>query len=120
MPEFTITPEIISMVAGTLLSLLFSYLWGVREWYAALSEDKKKAIMAAALLVVVIAIAVLSCTGVWPLVACTKVGLFELVSMFIAALIANQSTYQITIKTNSVKAVRAAKEMEGLRAQAVG
>lgn len=90
------TAEQLSMVAGTVLSLLFSYVPGLKTWYDSLSGQWKSCIMAVALIVVAAAIFAVSCGGVFDWVECTQDGAKGLVSILILALMANQSTYLIT------------------------
>lgn len=86
----------LSMIAGTVLSLLFSYVPGLKGWYEKLSADFKRLVMLVVLLVTSGAIYGLSCAGWLDMVACDKEGLIGLVNIFFAALVANQATYLIS------------------------
>ncbi len=92
----------LSLISGSVLSLLFAYIPGVKDWYDALASQQKQGIMALALLVVSAAIFGLTCLGwlnsIAPnlVVTCDQQGAFGLVKVFILALIGNQATYSIT------------------------
>ena len=90
------TQVALSSVAGVLLSLMFSYVPGLRDWFGTLSADYKRLVMLVALVVVAVAAFGLSCAGIVDAVACDKDGAINLVASFIAALVANQGTYQIS------------------------
>ena len=92
------TAETLSAVAGVVLSLAFSYVPGVREWFDALDATRKRLIMALSLVIGSAGVVALSCWVISPLVACNQGGVVALVSAFIAALVANQSAYLITPK----------------------
>lgn len=88
-----ITPEFLAMVAGAVLSLAFSYIPGLKSLYDPLSGVWKRVVMAGLLLVVALVLFGLGCAGIVGGVSCDKSGVIQLVSVFIAALMANQSTY---------------------------
>jgi len=93
-----ITAEELCAIAGAVLSLLFSYVPRLSEWYDALAPTMKRLLMAALLIVVAAAIFGLSCWGVLARVECTQAGALGLVKVLIAALVANQATYLISPK----------------------
>jgi uncharacterized membrane protein len=111
MPEITVTPEFLCLVAGVILSLLFSYVPRLNTWYASKSEQLKKLFMLLLLFIVVIAIFVLACTGLLPVVGftCTKDTAVSFVYMFILAVISNQSTHSVTPQTLAVKQAKQPK-----------
>jgi hypothetical protein len=91
--------EGLSAIAGVLLSLCFSYIPGVKDWFGELSKQYKQSLMGVLLIVVAGASFGVACTGVYDVgVACTQAGAIGLVETLIAALVANQSTYLITRK----------------------
>ena len=90
--------EVLATVAGIVLSLLFSYIPGLKSWYENLSGDYKSLIMLAALLVVTLGILGLSCIDWIDAVACDVTGIKELIWIFVLAAIANQGTYTVTRK----------------------
>ncbi len=98
--------EMLSAVAGAALSLAFSYIPGLHGWYERLGEgphgkEWKRLVMLAVLLVAAAGVMMLSCSG-WAgpgiagLPACDRPGLVELLRALLAALVANQSVYQLT------------------------
>ncbi len=94
------TPETLSTSAAVLLSLLFSYLPGLAEWYAAQDAVRKRLVMLAALLATCLATLALACSG-WGAVfavplACTQDGAALLARCFALALAANQAAFLIT------------------------
>ena len=87
------TSEQLGSIAGIVLSLLFSYIPGVRDRFALLSSTEKSLFMAAMLLAVSIGALGLSCASVVNVIECSQSGVVQLVSVFISALVANQATY---------------------------
>jgi len=90
------TSDLLSSVAGIILSLAFSYLPGVSDWFSGLDGVHKRLIMAGLLLVVAVGAFGLGCANVLGTVECSRDGALGLASAYISALIANQSAYQIT------------------------
>ena len=102
------SPETLSTLAAILLSLVFSYVPGLSEWYTALDGTRKRLFMLAGLVLVSIASVGLACSGLatdlgLPL-ACTKSGIITLANSLVLALVANQSTYLITPKPKELGA----------------
>ena len=90
------TSEQLGSIAGIVLSLLFSYIPGVRDRFALLSSTEKSLFMAAMLLAVSIGAFGLSCASVVNVIECSQSGVVQLVSVFISALVANQATYVLS------------------------
>lgn len=90
------TSDQLAAIAGIILSLLFSYVPGLSDWYAPLDPSVKRLTMAALLLVVAAGVFGLSCASITTSVACTREGALGLVYAFISALVANQSAYQLS------------------------
>ncbi len=92
--------ESLSLVTGTLLSLIFSYLPGVHNSYSNLEPTMKRLIMLGLLLVVSGSIYGLSCLGwvqEWGVaITCNQSGLMALIRQTAIAIIANQSIYAIS------------------------
>lgn len=105
------SPEGLALIAGSVLSLLFSYFPGLNVKFAGLSGEIKRLIMLGLLAVVAGAIYGLNCAGfgneIGTIVACNRDGALALAKVFILALIANQSTYSASPETNSVAAAKA-------------
>ena len=104
-PSTPLTPELLSAIAGILLSLLASYLPGFSAWFDRLEAIHKRLVMLGLLAASSLAIAGLSCAGLgetWGLrslglpLACDRNGGILVVQAFLLALIANQSAYLIT------------------------
>jgi hypothetical protein len=98
-PSAPLTPELLSAIAGILLSLLASYLPGFSAWFDRLEAIHKRLVMLGLLAASALAIAGLSCAGLWspglpP--ACDRSSGLLAMQAFLLALIANQSAYLIT------------------------
>ena len=97
--------ELISSIAGVLLSLAFSYIPGAKDWFAKLSGEYKRLVMLGSLLLASAAVMLLACTG-WAAdlginITCDRPGLVQLLTAFLAAFVSNQATFQITPKSKS-------------------
>ena len=90
--------NLLVMIAGVVLSLAFGYVPGLREWYAALDGVRKAQVMACVLLASAVGVFAAACYSPWQLATCDEAGFWQLVELFIAALIANQATYQIAVR----------------------
>lgn len=89
--------ELLSSVAGILLSLIFSYVPGLSTKYEALETTQKRLVMLGALVIVTGAMFGFACLG-WfgvPL-TCDQAGIEQLLGAFVLALTANQATYLVT------------------------
>ena len=99
--------ESLALIAGAVLSLLFSYIPGLNASFAGLGSEVKRLIMAGLLLAVAASVYGLSCAGVGASfgieVPCTQEGLLGLVNVFVLAVIANQGAYSITPKVKAVQ-----------------
>jgi hypothetical protein len=105
------TPEMLAVMFGILLSLVLSYFPIIKTKWAAFDGDVKRVIMLVAFAVITLAVFGLSCTtlkdsfGLLASVSCTQAGAIELFKIFIAAVIANQTTFMLSpnISGNSEK-----------------
>ena len=104
------TPTLLSSLAGIALSLIFSYIPGISPRYEALTATYKRLVMLLLLAVVSLGAFGFACLGWLPYfnggdatvsVTCTQQGGVELLTAFVLALVANQSTYLITPKTSA-------------------
>jgi hypothetical protein len=93
-----ITAETLSGAVGIALSLGFSYIPGLKDWYGKLNSTEKRGVMAVLLIVTAGAIFGLSCGGVIDAVQCTEAGAFGLLGVLLSALVANQAAYLLTPK----------------------
>jgi hypothetical protein len=91
-----VSPELLSEAAGVVLSLLFSYIPGLKAKFDPLDNVWKQLIMAGTLLVVAAAAFGLACGGIYDLVTCDQAGVVMLVESWVLALMANQATYLLT------------------------
>lgn len=91
-----ISSELLSLIAGAFLSIIFSYVRGVSVWYDSRDPMDKRLIMLGFLLVTAIAIFVASCEKLTNLVTCDQAGALGLVRVFIMALMSNQATFLIS------------------------
>jgi len=92
------TSEQLAAIAGVVLSLCFSYIPGVSDWYAKREATEKRLIMAGLLLAVAAGVFGLSCVQVVTSIACSRDGALGLVYAFIAALVSNQAAFAISPK----------------------
>ena len=94
------TSESIAATAGIVLSLSFSYIPGLKQWYDSQTPQTRSLVMLGALAVVSAAVFGLSCAGfaadLGINVTCDQAGAVGLVKAFFVALIANQATYTAT------------------------
>jgi hypothetical protein len=88
--------ELLAAIAGILLSLLFSYVPKFADWYNPLDGTKKRLVMLGLLVLAAGGTFGLSCDKIVQGVTCDMPGAIQLVSAFIFALIANQSTNSIS------------------------
>ncbi|MBE9479819.1 MAG: hypothetical protein IMY80_07620 [Chloroflexi bacterium] len=95
------TVELISAIAGILISLILEFVPGVEGWYNKFSKQQKRLVMLVALFVVVGGAFGLSCANLIAIFACTTFGVWQAVMAFIAALVANQSVHLVLKKDNS-------------------
>ena len=104
MPAFQVTPDILAAFAGVVLSLLFSYIPKLNTGFAALTGEVKRLIMLALLLAVSVVVFLLGCYAIVGTgLTCDRAGAIQLAWMFILAVIANQSAYNISPQTQGVK-----------------
>jgi hypothetical protein len=107
----TLTPQLIASIAGIVISLLAAYLPGFNTWYEKLTGAHKRLVMLGLLAASSLGIVGLSCVK-WfdPMVTCDQAGIETVLSAFILAVVANQTTYQIT--TASSKERKEKRERE--------
>ena len=92
--------ESISLVAGALLSLAFSYIPGLRQRFEVLEATQKRLVMLGLLLCTAALVQGISCLGwaAWwriPL-TCDESGLAGLLEQLVLAIMANQSVFAIS------------------------
>lgn len=85
-------------LAGVIISLAFSYVPGLKGLYDRLTGDYKRLAMLVVLVVVAAGLFGASCAGVSEKVTCDALGAKTLLSMLLAAAVANQTAYALTPK----------------------
>lgn len=97
------TPELIGSMAGTLLSLVASYVPGFRTWFAGLETATKQLLMLASLTLVTVVAWGGNYLDLWAIASKDAAGTTHLVFMWIAALVSNQSVFSISPTTIDVQ-----------------
>lgn len=97
------TPEQLALIAGAVLSLLFSYIPGLKNWFEGLSPEYKRLFMAGVLLVAALALFGGSCLNLWGYFVCSWLGLWEAVKLWLLAVAANQTIYLVSPGVHSKK-----------------
>jgi len=94
--------ESLSGIVGVFLSLMFSYIPGVKDRYANLRASVKQTVMGILLMVFALAVYGLACAGYAAdfglTITCNRTGAVSLINILLAALVANQGTYLLTKK----------------------
>ena len=103
--------ELLSLVAGAILTLAFSYIPGLRTWYAGKSDEIKQLIMLGLLVLVAVGSFGLACLG-WGAslginLACTVDGGLGLLVQLLLAIMANQGLYKLSPQRRDVKLLKA-------------
>lgn len=90
----------LAALAGLILSLLFSYVPGLKSWFDAKTTVEKQEFMGGLLVVIAAVIFGLACAGLGASlgigIECSISGAWGFLQVLIAALVANQSVYLIT------------------------
>lgn len=89
------TPQGLSAIAGVLLSLAFSYVPGLSDWFDKQAPTHKRLIMLGLLLVTTAGVLAYQCRSDG---ACYSAGLEPAVMAFVAAAVANQTTFMLSPK----------------------
>lgn len=101
------TPETLALVAGIILSLVFSYIPGLNTKFAGLSSEVKRLIMLGLCILVGAGAFGLTCAGFGDVIgaqlACTKQSLVTLFQSIALVAIANQSAYALSPQTGGVQ-----------------
>lgn len=92
------TIQTLALVAGTLLSLIFSYAPGAKDWYEPLPKTQKRIIMLMLLAIATAGLLVYNCRGDG---ACYTVSAEPYITTFLLALVANQGAYLISPEPTS-------------------
>ena len=86
----------LAATAGMVLSLGFEYIPGLHDRYNALADAKQKLVMLAVLGLTAGGIFAWACVGVFQQVSCDQPGALALLSYFVVAAIANQTTHRLS------------------------
>lgn len=96
--------ESLSLAAGTILSLTFSYVPGASSWFERFEPEIRRLIMLALLVFTASVVYGLSCLGwasEWGIsLTCDQSGFLGLIEQLVIAIIANQSIYAISPRKN--------------------
>lgn len=107
MDQFVVTPEVITVIAGVILSLGFSYIPKLNVKFAALDAEVKRSIMVGIMFVVTLGIFGGQYFGLWDAgFAMDKSGYVHLGFSFALAVIANQGAYSASPRTTAVKVAK--------------
>ena len=94
------TAEQLTLLAGAVLSLAFSYVPGLNVRFDALTAEYKRLIMAGLTLLVAATVYGLACAGLGEqlgiIVPCTQAGLIGLVQAWVLTIVGNQAAYSLT------------------------
>lgn len=107
------TPQLLASIAAIVISLAASYLPWFSTWYSALNTVWKRLAMATLLCIIALSAYLLSCAGYGTSLnlslTCDVSGALGLFRTFLAALLANQATYQLTKPSTTEQIYAAAK-----------
>ena len=94
------TSDKLAALVGVLIALLFAYLPGLKTWFEKQGSEVKAGLTAAVTVIAAVAIYGLSCANWFPElgVTCTKVGVQQLVSVVIGALIGMAGGYVTLVR----------------------
>lgn len=100
-PPGAISVELLAILSGGLLSLLFSYIPGLSTWYERIDANQRRFVMLGMLVLVAAGVYAAGCAGLngrfgLPDVACDSKGAEEVVTAFVYALIANQAVHRLS------------------------
>ncbi len=94
------TAETLSLLAGAVLSLAFSYIPKLNTWFDGIAAEYKRLTMAGLTLLVAAAAYGLACAGLGEqfgiAVVCDQSGAIALIQAWVMALVANQAAYSVT------------------------
>ncbi len=94
------TADTLSLLAGSVLSLLFSYVPKLNTWFDGILPEYKRLTMAGLTLLIAGAAYGLACAGLGEqfgiAVVCDQAGAIALIRAWVLALVANQAAYSVT------------------------
>lgn len=89
------TGEELLAVAGVVVSILFEYFPKLNTWYNGLEDNIQRLIMLGVVALIALTVFGMSCAGLSDAYTCDKAGVWALIKMFVAGVIANQSAYLV-------------------------
>ena len=90
--------EQLGIYGGNVISLGFSYVPKLKDWFDKLSPDYKRLVMLGSLAAIAAGSIGLSCLGRYDAFTCDVDGAWKAGEVFILAAIANQSAYMLSPK----------------------
>ena len=96
-----LTPDLIVMVAGLLLAMVFDFVPKAKAWFDTKSVEMKRLINAGIMLLVVVVVFGFNCLG-WgeglgiPAVACTQEGALFMIQLFVLGIGMNYGTHAVS------------------------
>lgn len=113
-PEITMSPELIVIIAGAVISLLFTYVpfkikgKAFNVWFAEFSNEQKQFIMLVIMVLVTGVVFLLGCTDLLPLsgFTCDRYTGAYYVYCLLMAIVSNQGTDRVFPKPVSVRQAR--------------
>lgn len=88
--------KLLTMIAGVILSLAFSYIPKLKTWFENQSPNTKRLVMLGAIALAAGGAFGLACLGRFDGLACTQAGAWDIVELLFLAAIANQTAYKLT------------------------
>lgn len=106
--EFQINSELIAMIVGAFVSVLFSYFPKLNTLFAALQANKKKLIMLGIMILISAGLYAGDCyLDLWITdLVCGKEGVWRLVTILIASIVGNQGAFSITPQPTAVRVAK--------------
>ena len=111
-PEGTaVNSEVLVVLAAAVLSMVFTYMPGLRTQFAALTSEQKQAIQLILIVVLAGFMFLVTCVGLFsvPGVICSKDGVMSLLVYVFLAAGGNQLTYKLSPQPQDVKNAKATR-----------
>lgn len=102
----SITPEVLGGLGGIVLSMLFTYIPGLRTNWANLPKEKQQLYMMGMLLGITGLVIASSCFNLWVFISCTKEGIMGIFGVFGSAVLGNVTAYNALPQPPDVRTVR--------------
>jgi len=113
--NLSVTPEFLAYLLAGLTAILFDWFPGLSGWYDALSDLKKREIMAVVLAAIVAAIYGGVCIHLFTTqIVCDQAGLAAMVQIYLLVLGINYTVHQVFKPTAAAKARLAISKGQGM------